>query len=731
MKFNKKSISMFLVFIMIFSILPMNVFAEEGGTETPGTEEPTTPVETTTVTVTFTSDDTDIAKIEVTKGEKVSPENPPAKEGHTFLGWYLGDELFKFSSPINEDITLTAKWEKNEPVVEKVTVTFDGNGGKPSTSTYTIDKGTTVTEPTRPTRDGYNFKGWTMREDGDTFFNFSDKIESDLTLYAKWETEAKRRLTISDLDDYNGYITGIVKTDSGSRVENARVEFTRRNGGFLATVRTDDRGNFKIDREKVDKHNEDSAYIIATKDGYQDSREETIYFKWSNNNLTQVYPSNIRVSNDGYNISGYISKYPNTKLIVYSNGREVGYETTDSNGNFDIKTDRRVYNDSSLRFYVDEKASSNLTQVYPTNLELNDSKNKVSGVLSDYINTKLNIYYSGNPIGNGNTDSTGSFNISLNRKINSVNDLKFYVSSSVVKTKTVSITYAKADDNRIEGTAASYAKIEVKDSNNKSLGTVTADKNGKFIVKTNRALVGGEKLTIIATENNKAGNSITYTVPQNIVKGDLNRIAYIKGYSNGSFKPNGYITRAEAVTMFARLLNNSDNFGTNKNTKFSDASNKWHSEAVNYVVAKGYISGYKDGSFKPENNITRGEFAQMLSGYLKNTSSQTQFSDVSNHWAKDAVETLYGNKSINGYPDGTFKPNNEITRAEAVTILNSVFERVSDRNSFSEFTGSLKTFNDIKSSDWFYNNVIDASNAHESNRKSNADKTEVWTKVNN
>jgi len=182
--------------------------------------------------------------------------------------------------------------------------------------------------------------------------------------------------------------------------------------------------------------------------------------------------------------------------------------------------------------------------------------------------------------------------------------------------------------------------------------------------------------------------------------------------------------------MFARLLNNSDNFGTTKTTKFTDANNQWYSEAINYVVNKGLISGYPDGTFKPNANITRAEFAQMISGYVTVGGNATNFKDVNDHWAKEAIEKLYGNKSVTGYPDGTFKPNDEITRAEAVTILNSVFGRVSNTQSFDSVKSSLKSFGDVKSSDWFYANVMDASNAHDSYRKSSTDDTEVWTKIN-
>ncbi|NLY20162.1 MAG: S-layer homology domain-containing protein [Tissierellia bacterium] len=118
----------------------------------------------------------------------------------------------------------------------------------------------------------------------------------------------------------------------------------------------------------------------------------------------------------------------------------------------------------------------------------------------------------------------------------------------------------------------------------------------------------------------------------------------------------------------------------------------------------------------------------MISGYLTDNKSSRPFADTEDHWAKDAIAILNGNKVVKGYPNGTFKPNAEITRAEAVTILNSAFGRISENSSFVHLQSQLKSFSDINSNTWYYADVMDASNAHDSYRL-NKDEVETWTKV--
>ncbi|MDO5714583.1 MAG: S-layer homology domain-containing protein, partial [Tissierellia bacterium] len=195
---------------------------------------------------------------------------------------------------------------------------------------------------------------------------------------------------------------------------------------------------------------------------------------------------------------------------------------------------------------------------------------------------------------------------------------------------------------------------------------------------------------------------------------DTIKISYIKGYPDGTFRPQGNLTRAEAAVMMARLLNQGDVTTGSRTTKFTDANNGWYSQGINYVVEKGLIQGYEDGTFKPNQDITRAEFAKMIAEYVEgNQKGKSNLKDIEKHWAKEAIEKVYGKEIVKGYPDGTFKPNQKITRAEAVTILNRAFGRYTNNNSIKDVNITKgHTFSDVKPSDWFYYEVFEAANTH-------------------
>ena len=137
--------------------------------------------------VTFNVDG-EITTIDVLSGNQATKPANPTKEGYTFLGWYLDDEAFDFTTPITSDITLVARFSENEeqpdePEVKKYTVTFDSNGGS-KVASKTVNEGSTVSKPSNPTKKGYTFVGWQLNGKD---YNFSTKVTSNITLVAKWE----------------------------------------------------------------------------------------------------------------------------------------------------------------------------------------------------------------------------------------------------------------------------------------------------------------------------------------------------------------------------------------------------------------------------------------------------------------------------------------------------------------------------------------------------------------
>ena len=203
---------------------------------------------------------------------------------------------------------------------------------------------------------------------------------------------------------------------------------------------------------------------------------------------------------------------------------------------------------------------------------------------------------------------------------------------------------------------------------------------------------------------------------------------YIYGYEDNTFRPEGNMTRAEAAAMIARLqgldLSNS------ARPNFIDVRSGWYNAVVNAVVNAGYMKGYPDGTFRPNDKITRAEFAQMIKAIDKANTGMAPFADAKGHWAEAAINQAYGNKRITGYPDGTFRPNNNITRAEAVTVFNKLYDRSVGLTGLRDVLTGIVPFNDVNASHWAYYDIIEASNTHTFYRTEKGQVPETWVMLN-
>lgn len=204
-------------------------------------------------------------------------------------------------------------------------------------------------------------------------------------------------------------------------------------------------------------------------------------------------------------------------------------------------------------------------------------------------------------------------------------------------------------------------------------------------------------------------------------------VLYLYGYQDKTVHPQGDMTRAEAAAMVARLKN-LDMSDTSK-PDFKDVESRWYNSAINAVVKAGLMKGYPDGTFAPNGKITRAEFAQLIKGIDNPNMAELPFTDVAGHWGLDAISQAYANKRIAGYPDNTFRPNNDITRAEAVTILNSLFDRGIDEAGLANVRKDIVEFKDLDRSHWAYYQIVEASNTHEFYRAKDGEVPEVWVRV--
>ena len=206
--------------------------------------------------------------------------------------------------------------------------------------------------------------------------------------------------------------------------------------------------------------------------------------------------------------------------------------------------------------------------------------------------------------------------------------------------------------------------------------------------------------------------------------------AYVQGYADGTVRPNAPITRAETAQMLYRLLTDEARreYQTDRSAYSDVPSGLWYSTSVATLSSMGVITGYPDGTFRPTANITRAEFATLLSRLSGADSARgAAFSDVSAHWARKAIAAVSAKGWVSGYPDGTFRPNANITRAEAMAMLNRMLGRLPE--SERDLLPGMSTFSDnMDSGKWYYLYVQEATNGHEYERVDNAS-PETWTEL--
>lgn len=278
-------------------------------------------------------------------------------------------------------------------------------------------------------------------------------------------------------------------------------------------------------------------------------------------------------------------------------------------------------------------------------------------------------------------------------------------------------------------------------TSDKWTSTATADGDSVVSVKvTGSQTTEGESANVPsdALITNADGTDVTANYDITYVNGVLKAMQllekeehfnYVIGYPDGSVNPNGNITRAEAAVIFFRLLTDEarDAYMTS-DCSFTDVkAGSWYTNAVATLENIGILGGYPDGTFKPNNSITRAEMAKIIAKFAKLDSGTKTFSDISGHWARKYVELAAGNDWIKGYSDGTFRPNNNITRAETFTMINRVLERqVKDVSDLLPTKDMNMWTDNMDASKWYYKDVQEATNYHKCDRVDQSN-YEKWT----
>lgn len=495
-----------------------------------------------------------------------------------------------------------------------------------------------------------------------------------------------------------------------------------------------------VEGETSFKYNEtgkQTEYVtVKFKDGSKKEIKLTFDVEKKSGRYDDVDISNVKYN--GREITGKTEPYADIYIErSRKDDRHIG--EADRNGRFSIKYD--ISKDEIVYVYAEKDgdkskrvkiAGEEDDYIKGSEVEANGLSimgKTLTGFIRNHPYENIKVYYDGELYGTFRTDKNSYFSVKLRDDISKsdFDDLKFYKDKKTAENDKLTITEAKEGQKLVKGKANAKDTITVYDASNRKLGSIEVNNSGVFTVFLDRELIAGETIKVEAKTDDDDVEKLDYKVTKKAIQ-DERVISYIEGYPDETFKPQNNVTRAEAAQMFATLINGGSGFGFGDKTKFSDANDEWYSAAVNYVVEKKLISGYPNGTFKPNESITRAEFAQMISGYIKTEkTNKSDFNDVKDHWAKDAIDKLNGNKNVSGYPDGTFKPNEKITRAEAVTILNSVFDRNTNKDSLKDINvSSLTKFSDVKEDFWAYYNILDASNAHNRERANSNSEVDVW-----
>lgn len=191
-------------------------------------------------------------------------------------------------------------------------------------------------------------------------------------------------------------------------------------------------------------------------------------------------------------------------------------------------------------------------------------------------------------------------------------------------------------------------------------------------------------------------------------------ISYLYGYPDGSVQPDGNITREEAVALISRIMpNDYTKPNAEMDVTFPDVDeSRWSASDIMKLTEYGIIEGYPDGEFKPGNKITRAEMSTIISRFidLSEVNGDPSYPDIDNHWAEGYINAIDKEELVQGYEDGTFRPDKEITRAETVTILNKICGRAPDLEYL--LTCNFNPYNDLEKDKWYYKEVLEATISH-------------------
>ena len=621
----------------------------------------------------------------VSKAEDAIPA-PDGKVGYHFVGWSSVNEdktkLFKFGTdkyPVESAMTLYAIWEPDS-AAETFTVTYRTPDSSYSTSSQ-VNKGDrfTVQGCDWPAPEGMTFDGW-QAQDGNVYKqgDVIRNVQSDWTFVAVFTPKAEFvKVRFHDYDNAGAYTHVTAAVD-------ANIRLNLNGGTYLGTANVtygDEAYVTVTGNEKVQTiaDAEKSGVMFA---GWKLSEEDgmiALTAMWKDTSAIKY-----KIYFDDYDDAcKYLELEKDSTFIVDPNGGSVKFEGE----TFSI-----------VKAYTVSK-----------NYTLADAAR------DDYR-------FLGWDVTNYGTKTI------------------FTAMWAKISSTTYTIKYWDYDTNKYAYETVTSGDSIIIDPNGGSVkwyGTTISSKKTITSIRSDRILDDATRTgyTFYGWDLTYSGGKPVFTamwskridtVPYML--NGVDHYAYIKGYPNGTFKPDATITRAEVSTIFYRLLTDSTRkaYTTSYNTFKDVPASAWYNTAVSTMAKLGIITGGSDGYFRPNDPITRAEMAAMIArcdgGYYSSTYSG--FTDINGHWASSYIARAYELGWITGY-GSTYAPDRYLSRAESVAILNRVLNRAPQYT--SDLLKNMTTFSDVGTNAWYYLDVQEAANSHTYTRRTNG--YESWDKL--
>mgnify|MGYP002576659306 CR=1 FL=1 len=571
-------------------------------------------------------------------------------------------------------------------VTEEYTVTFNAYGGFPTPNEQHVKSGEKAVLPAEPTLKGHTFAFWYLGEDEEnaTAYDFDTPVTGDITLTAKWNIN---KYTVT----FNSY--------GGTPVPPAQEVEYGLTAAEPATAPTKTGYTF------------DGWYLGDEKYDFSDAVEQniTLYANWEKNIYTVTYTDGVdgeevfADQTDRVPFEDTTPAFKGTKTragYVFAGWKPAFSDTVTGNVTYvaqwkDDKNNNGIADDEEEKYtvtYTDGVANEEVfaDQVY-----------------GDLLSGTATPAFKGNPTRDGYVfdgwkpafSDTVTGNVTYVAQWTARTDLSYTVHYYLKNT-----TKQVANDKMVAGQ------------------TFNADVTENAIRISGYRVYGDSVKSItIGTGTNEIIFYYTRAYhPSTPSKPTLNtgdHYAYVMGYPDGTVRPNGSITRAEVSAILFRLLSDEtrDEYFTTESSFTDVKAGAWYNNSIATLEKAGVIvDTAKGGAFRPNEAITRAELAAMLAQFSDAKPVKgVKFSDVSaEHWAYEAIAIAAKMGWIEGYPDGTFRPDATITRAEMMTLVNRALERVPSDEDHLLSKRVMLTFPDCKSGDWFYIAVQEATNSH-------------------